>query len=115
MGWVVGGEDESLRGYCNRAAFDLSDEVAPVGPAEDVAEAEVPGADVIEEDDLFAFVAVPPDGAVTRADWFETRPEVVSPPRFATPSRPPPVEDFLGADPGPTVSRSDKALKACKS
>lgn len=96
---LVGGEDKRVSGYSDRPAFDLRVEVPPVGPLEYVAEADVSFADVVEEDDLFPSVAVPPDGTFACTERLETIPEVMGCPRLTTTRRSPPVVDALRSAP----------------
>lgn len=96
---VVGGEDKRVSGYSDRPAFDLRVEVPPVGPLEYVPEADVSFADVVEEDDLFPSVAVPPDGPFACTERLETIPEVMCCPRLTATRGTPPVEYAFWATP----------------
>lgn len=66
--WVVGCEDPSVGFDANRATFDLADSISAVGPAEEVLDAELSRAEVVEDDDVLRLVAIPPDVAVPGTD-----------------------------------------------
>lgn len=107
--WVIRGEDPGVSTHSDRATFDCAGEIPAVCPLEDVLEAEVSFADVIEEDGLLPNVAVPPDDAFTSKERLESAGEsLVGKTSLAGPRGTPEVPDAARALPT-VVSRVEKA------
>lgn len=70
FGGIVRGHYPRVGADSCRATFDTrSRDVPSVGPSEEVRERDLAFAEVVEEDDFFAEIAVPPDGAFACLEW----------------------------------------------